>query len=314
MRTVVSRYSPVDAERWNSFVHASKNGTFLFQRAYMDYHADRFADHSLLFTDSREQLVAILPAVELDASLVSHAGLTYGGVVSGLSMTTPQMLYVFESLRAYLGQHGYRALRYKAVPHIYHRHPAEEDRYALFRSHARMYRVDVLSVIQASARLPLQERRRRRISAAQQHGLHIRRSDDLGAFWRVLEDNLAAAHGAKPTHSLDEISLLCARFPENIHLHLCMDADQVTAGILVYDTPTVAHAQYIATTARGREAGALDLLISHLVDDEYSHRPFFDLGISNEDEGRVLNIGLVEQKEGFGARAVAHEVYEMAVS
>jgi len=36
------------ADEWNAFVAKSKNGTFLFDRRYMDYHADRFSDHSLM--------------------------------------------------------------------------------------------------------------------------------------------------------------------------------------------------------------------------------------------------------------------------
>ena len=40
----------------------SKNGTFLFLRAYMDYHSDRFHDHSLMFHNEKGKLIAVLPA------------------------------------------------------------------------------------------------------------------------------------------------------------------------------------------------------------------------------------------------------------
>ena len=36
---------------------------------------------------------------------------------------------------------------------------------------------------------------------------------------------------------------------------------------------------------------------------------YFDFGISNEQGGRKLNRGLIDQKEGFGARAVVHDHY-----
>ncbi|MGG6545868.1 UNVERIFIED_CONTAM: GNAT family N-acetyltransferase, partial [Prevotella sp. 15_C9] len=42
----IIRYSAGDKERWDRFVRRSKNGTFLMQRDYMDYHADRFQDCS----------------------------------------------------------------------------------------------------------------------------------------------------------------------------------------------------------------------------------------------------------------------------
>ena len=40
-----------------------------------------------------------------------------------------------------------------------------------------------------------------------------------------------------------------------------------------------------------------------LIEDVFSAKRWFDFGISTEDDGRILNQGLIEQKEGFGARA-----------
>ena len=45
----VSLYRPMLAQVWDDFVRRSKNATFLHLRNYMDYHRDRFVDHSLLF-------------------------------------------------------------------------------------------------------------------------------------------------------------------------------------------------------------------------------------------------------------------------
>jgi hypothetical protein len=164
------------------------------------------------------------------------------------------------------------------------------------------------------ARLPFQERRRRKIKLAEHSALRVERSQNFEGFWGILEDNLQAAHRTKPVHSLEEIRVLHSRFPQAIRLHVCLEDDSILAGVVIYDTPMVAHAQYIASTARGRQVGALDLLISHLVENEYSHRTYFDLGISNENEGNVLNVGLVEQKEGFGARAISHQFFEMQLT
>lgn len=40
---------------------------------------------------------------------------------------------------------------------------------------------------------------------------------------------------------------------------------------------------------------------------------YLDFGISNENDGRYLNLGLIEQKEGFGARTVVHDFYRLTV-
>ncbi|MGB9979538.1 hypothetical protein [Methanobacterium sp.] len=45
----IKRYEAEEKERWDNFVKNSKNGVFFSLRDYMEYHADRFEDHSLLF-------------------------------------------------------------------------------------------------------------------------------------------------------------------------------------------------------------------------------------------------------------------------
>jgi hypothetical protein len=307
----VTRYDPADQPRWDSFIAVSKNGTFLLNRGYMDYHRDRFSDHSLLVYDAKGSLLAVLPGNQEGETLFSHGGLTYGGLICGSSMTAPVMLAIFNEILEYLLGHGIRRLVYKTIPHIYHRQPAEEDRYALFRAGARLYRRDVLSVIVLSERLPLQKRRQRKVARANSLGLRIQVAGEFSDFWSILAENLALAHDTKPVHTLSEIQWLFDRFPENIRLHVCMEGDDVIAGAVIFDSGRVAHVQYNAATPRGREAGALDLLFATLIEGDYEKRHYFDFGISNENEGRYLNVGLVEQKEGFGARTVVHDFYQL---
>jgi hypothetical protein len=322
---IVQRYTPADAPAWDAFVAASKNGTFLLQRGYMDYHADRFRDHSLLVRDPEGRLRAVLPAcVPLaagcqwhpgdDRRLVSHGGLTYGGFVSGVDMKVPLMLEVFEAVAAYLTSQGFREWVYKTIPSIYHHGPAEEDRYALFLAGAALSRRDVLAVVDRRVRLPYQERRARAVNRARKAGLTCGEDDDLAGFWEVVTANLRERHGAAPVHSLAEIELLRGRFPANIRLFTCRGGDRLLAGVLIYECPTVAHTQYIASTEEGRRAAALDLLFDDLLGRHYTDRPYFDFGISNESDGRKLNRGLIDQKEGFGARAVAHDQYTLALA
>ena len=121
----IVRYNAVQADEWNQFVAQSKNGTFLFDRQYMDYHADRFHDHSLLFYRD-EKLYALFPANENGNILYSHQGLTYGGLVMGTEATTVHVMECFQLLRQYLLDHDFHRVVYKAIPWIYHQIPAEE--------------------------------------------------------------------------------------------------------------------------------------------------------------------------------------------
>lgn len=74
----VVRYTSDQKIVWDSFVAASRNGTFLFMRDYMDYHADRFTDYSLMFYKGG-RLLALLPGNIEDDTYCTHGGLTYGG-------------------------------------------------------------------------------------------------------------------------------------------------------------------------------------------------------------------------------------------
>ena len=67
----IKRYTAADADEWNAFVAASKNGTFLFDRRYMDYHSDRFEDHSLMFY-LEGHLLAVLPGHIKDDTYCTH--------------------------------------------------------------------------------------------------------------------------------------------------------------------------------------------------------------------------------------------------
>jgi Acetyltransferase (GNAT) domain len=263
----VVRYSGAHRNSWDDFVGNSKNGSFLFQRDYVEYHEDRFPDNSLMFYDEREQLIALLPATVSDGVLSSHAGLTFGGVVSDSKMRVGLMLDVFTALISDLRTHQIFRLIYKAVPHIYHRLPAEEDLYALFRNGARLIRRDVSTTIDMNVRLPFSEIRKRAIKRGQKHGLRVKRSFDFEAFMTIAAQVLETKYDARPVHSVAEIEMLAGRFPENIKLFAAHRDKEMLAGVIIYESSQVAHTQYIGATDEGKRTGALDSIISYCLDD-----------------------------------------------
>ena len=310
---IVTRYSPQYAEEWNRFVGESKNATFLFDRNYMDYHADRFIDHSLMFREN-DKLVALFPASEHAQRIASHGGLTYGGVLSGRKMSAARMLRVFEGLLQYYRDGGFLGVRYKAIPPIYHKIPAQEDLYALFRADAALYRVDVSTAIELANRNPLSGGKKNNLSKARKAGIKVSQSNEYGEFVPLLGETLADRHDSRPAHDLAEIELLASRFPDNINLWVARRSGQLLAGTLLFITDTTIHTQYLASSPEGRDTGALDAVIHELLLRDWCKGiKYFDFGISNEDEGRVLNAGLCAQKEMFGGSSVAHMFFEISL-
>jgi len=304
-------YHPSLRQAWNDFVIRSKNATFMLHRNYMEYHSDRFKDHSLLIYDDKERLIALFPANDEGEVVCSHRGLTYAGLLTDDRMTLPLALQAFEVLMDELRRCGFKKLVYKTIPTIYHTHPAEEDRYALFRLGARLYRRDTLTVIDYRHRLRYQERRRRQIKKATQRGFTVRRSDDFEQFWQILTHNLLTRYKVKPVHTIEEIRLLQSRFPDNIQLFASYGDEQMLAGAVAYVSRNVCHIQYNAASPEGKDRGALDVVLDHMVRHFAGGVRYFDFGISNERDGRCLNVGLTEYKEGFGGRAVVHDFYEL---
>jgi hypothetical protein len=309
-RVKVSRYTSEQKCVWDSFVKRSKNGVFLFARDYMEYHTDRFNDFSLMFHNERDHLVALLPASMDGGDITSHAGLTFGGVVTDDGMKAAVMLELFDALEAFLRDHEIGKVIYKAVPHIYHRVPAEEDLYALFRRGARLFRRDISSTVDLRVRLPFSKGRKWSARQARKAGLRIEKSQDFRTFMRMEEELLIGKYNVKPTHTGAQLELLASRFPEQIKLFVALHDDSMMAGVVIYEYDRVAHAQYISASEEGKRVGALDLILEYLITDYYAHMNYFDFGISTESGGQYLNAGLIENKQSFGGRAVVHDFYE----
>lgn len=295
---------------WDEFVQTSKNGTFLFLRDYMEYHSDRFDDFSLLFFED-DFLTAIMPANRADTTLVSHGGLTFGGIISNVKMKADKMLDIFEGLRQYLLSQGISRVIYKAVPHIYHRIPAEEDLYALFINGARLFRRDISSTILQSERMTFSKGRKSCVKKSEKLGLEIKRSYSFSEFMAIEAAHLSQKHNKRPVHSNAEMGHLANLFPDNIKLFTAHKDTAMLGGVVIYETSEVAHAQYIAATDKGKAMGALDGIIHFLINSYYNEKKFFDFGISTDHQGQYLDKALLANKESFGARATVYDFYEL---
>ncbi|MBF4374942.1 GNAT family N-acetyltransferase [Vibrio anguillarum] len=303
------RYNSEDLASWNGFVKTSKMNAFFFLRSFMDYHSDKFEDHSILFYDEG-QLIALLPANQNQDQLVSHGGLTFGGLILCRKLRSNKVTQILTSLKAYLLSCNISNVIYKAPPHFMHDLPSEEDVYFLFNEGARLFRRDLTSIIYNGRKLKLSKGRKALISKARGNGIVITESEDIAVFHKLLSSALEK-HGVKPVHSIEELELLKNRHPTNIKLYIAEDNGEILAGALMFNFQSVEHTQYLATSDKGKSVGALDLLIGTLIERFHNgENRIFSFGISTENNGKYLNEGLLSQKEGFGARSAVIDFYE----
>lgn len=309
----IKRYLDSDKDIWNTFNQKAKNRLFMFDRNYVDYHRDRFRDHSLIIYRDGE-LIALFPACERNNNLLSHAGLTYGGFLTDNTMKQHTMNECFEELMTYAREKGFESILYKTIPHIFHKQPAEEDRYALYAYGGKLVTVDASTYVDLGDPLRMSKGRKAQISRAKREGVIIKVLTDLKSyedFISLENEVLESRHETHAVHSAEELKMLHDQFPDNIHLFAAIKNGKIIAGTVVYEYDTVIHTQYMAADEEARKIGALDLAIATVIEKYRTNKKWLDFGISTEHGRIYLNKGLIAQKEGFGGRTGVYEIWNL---
>jgi len=240
---------------WDAFVATSKNATFLHYRDFMEYHSDRFVDHSLIIK-KENKIVALVPTNKEDNNLYSHQGLTYGGILLSRKQKTKDTLEIFKTILLYLENQEITNFFIKLIPHFYTKQPSEEIEYLLQLVNANCYRIDMASTIDNRKRLPIQSNRIEGVKKAQKRELEIKEEVVFRDFWeQILIPNLYNKHQSKPTHTLEEIELLHKHFPDNIRQFNVYNGNQIVGGATIFETTTTAHVQYISGDNNKQELG-----------------------------------------------------------
>ncbi|MFD0991441.1 GNAT family N-acetyltransferase [Mariniflexile jejuense] len=307
----IVKYTRDYYDEWNSFIENSKNATFLFHRDFMEYHSDRFEDFSLL-AYKKNKLVAVLPANKNGKDVYSHQGLTYGGVVLEKEVKFEIVVEIFKNILKYLETQSVKNLIIKQIPSIYITNTNDEILYLMFVLKAELLKRDTLSVVNLFERLKISNNRLEGFKRGEKNGLVIREEDTFELFWNdILIKNLKKKHNASPVHSLEEMTLLKRRFPNNIKQFNVYKDNKIVAGTTVFESKYVAHSQYISGDESKNSLGSLDFLHIYLINEVFKEKKYFDFGISNENYGLQINKGLQFWKEGFGARTITQDFYKV---
>lgn len=294
---------------WEAVITSVRSGNFLYSRRYIDYHGDKFHDKSLLVRKNNK-VIAAFPAAMVGNDVISHPGITFGGLISTSSLHGEEALLVMKNIKDHYKEEGAEQLIYKALPFIFYDYPCQEDLYALNVMGATLFRRDLSSVIKMSTKKKFSKGRVWSINKSIKLGVKITETLELKQFYRLLLEVLKN-HNAIPTHSLLELQDLFTRFPKNISLFGAVINNEMLAGAIVYDYGDVVHTQYLASSDEGKKMGCLDHLISYLINDRFNDKKYFSFGISTEDDGKILNNGLISFKESFGARGITNDFYRL---
>jgi len=280
----------------------------------MDYHKDRFEDFSLMVYKD-EKLYAVLPANKNKNTVISHQGLTYGSFILQNSAKLLDSFQAFRVLLEFLYSEGIVKLDIRVIPTFYNSLPSDELEYILFKANAKLIKRDVIMVIDYKNQLRFQKNRREGINKANRNGLKVKVDGDFESFWKkILIPNLSEKYNTSPVHSLNEIKLLASRFPKQIFQVNVYKDDTIVAGTTVFLTKNVIHPQYVSANQDKNSFGSLDFLYDFLVNHFKNDRSYFSFNTSSENQGTLLNKGLIFWKEGCGARSQMFNNYEVETS
>jgi hypothetical protein len=299
----VAPYRPAEAAQWDQCVRDSECACILFHRGYMDYHADRFADASLI-ARLGDRLVGVFPASVGRDGVSSHGGLTFGGwqFVPGLPLETRRQVHMAALAR--YRHDGYTKLVIRAMPGFFQESAGPDEWW-------RPGLTEVRSLTGAAADLSAPEKLgiKRKPCAVKALNAHEFAASSAEEFWPLLEEVLSARHGVAPTHSRAEMLLLQGRFPGQIRTFKASQDQRMLAGVMLFVSRDVAHVQYMATSLAGRASHALDGLLVWLMRAHVGRLRWLSMGTSNEKDGQI-NQGLLNYKLSFGATPFAHDVRE----
>lgn len=310
----IRKYQTNDFILWNEFVAQAKNATFLFHREFMEYHQDRFEDFSLLVFDDNQELQAVVPANVSNQHVFSHQGLTYGGIIVHQKTRLSDFIFMAKSVFEYWNNFGIKKATFKEMPSIYNQFSSNELQYVMFLMQGSLVRRDVLSVLDLKTNFTFSRDRKNGIKRGIKNNLVVKEESNFTFFWNeTLIPNLAEKHQTKPVHSLEEIQFLHSKFPKNIRQFNVYQNDKIVAGTTIFETDLVAHSQYISGNSNKNELGSLDFLHDYLISNVFKEKKYFDFGISNENQGKSINEGLLYWKESFGARTITQDFYEVEI-
>ncbi|MCM1082972.1 MAG: peptidoglycan bridge formation glycyltransferase FemA/FemB family protein [Clostridium sp.] len=324
----IERYTEAIESQWDNFVlKESINGTFLQTRRFIQYHPkDRFTDHSLVIYKGNT-IVACVLACELEEAegkrFFSHKGTTYGGIVVSPNVyNTRNSSMIIDMLEEYLKSEGFYSIYLKMTPSIFSRKGADLLDYLLCQrgyiqynelNHYMLlerYQKDILSQFSSSKR-----RHFRTSIESELIFKELTTSEEIKDFYRVLQLNLEKL-GAKSVHTYEELlELKQERFNKNIEFYGVYRGEQMIAGsmLFLFDN-RIMHTQYLASDEKYLEYCPMECLIYNLISLALNRKfEIVTLGICTEDQGRYLNVGLSQFKEGFGTEFCLNKSFEKII-
>ncbi len=316
MKYYIQRYETQYEQLWDDFVkNKSVNGTFLHTRRFLNYHpTERFTDFSLIVFNEKNNISAIVPAClkteNQQRIFSSHSGSTFGGiVVDKKNYKTEKLLAITDTIENYLRQENIHEIFYKITSTPYCTESASLLEYILYYQQYTEYKelnlfVD-LNRLEENIKSTLSQGKRTNVNNCIKYHCMLKKletKEEIAVFYRLLCENLKK-YNIVPVHTLEELYLLHFEIlPNETEFYGIYKDDEMIAGSMMFYFSHVAHTQYLCESNDYKKLSPMSFMYYSMIV-EMKRKGFDKLtwGIVTENNGKYLNMGLVNSKENFGS-------------
>lgn len=307
MQIEVREYDEKYRNAWNRFVDDSGNGTLYHDLDFLDYHPqEKFQTLHLMFFNSGGELLSVMPGAVNGSVFSSPYGASYGGFVLPIKCSLKTVFSIVESFLDYIRKFHIEEVRLTLPPKNYLAIPDDYLEFTLLKNHFQYSKRELTSALctmDVDDPLALfRSEHRTSMRKAKKSGIEIKESQDLEAFYEILEINQRERHDSKPTHTKEELTYLHNQFPDRVRIFLAYHDQRPVAGILIFIcNPRVALTFYICHLPEFQQFRSINYLMYEVIRwCSNNHYVWLDLGTSTRQMEPVW--GVLEFKEGLGAK------------
>lgn len=323
MNLSIEKFSNINDEKWDNFIMKNSiNGTFLHSRKFLNYHKNKFKDHSLIIKKNTS-IVAVIPACEVVTEgkriFYSHQGSTFGGLV--INSAYNNIIHIDSSvniLEQYLKEQSFDKVVLKNTAEIFCNGNTNLLDYFYFKYGYRNYN-ELSLYIDFKKYDPIIEKnfsasKRRDLRYSLKYNMQykiLKTDSEINDFYKLLVLSLTN-HNTKPVHSLEELlDFKNNSLSDIVKFYGVYYKDNLVAGSMVFNfNNDVFHTQYLASNPVYSNYYPMNFLNYNLIREAYLNNfRFFSFGINTEDQGNVLNTSLAQFKEGFGTIGSINRTY-----
>jgi hypothetical protein len=294
-------YTSDKAELWDSFVlTGSMNGTVYHTRKFLSYHKDKFEDTSILLY-KEDILLCVVPCCYRNGTNFSHSGATYGGpVIAKCQLSVKDM----ETIINEIFNHYKGNFECRLANDIYFAQPVHLIYYLLSRklkAHLELswYVSSGSDIIQSITNKRNKKYVFRMMNDLNYVFLSTTNTEDYIEFYTILKENLQQNHDTTPTHSLEEFLTLMTALLDKQELFIVKHSKKIVAGVYVIKvTSNCWYTFYISRNINIKNSGtAIIYIMSNIAHIAFKNNAkYVDYGITTENMGSDLNLGLSEYK------------------